>query len=64
MAIITGTSGNDTLQGMGAADLIVGDGGSDSIFGGGGGDIIFLTGGKPSAREATITSPARQAGPG
>ena len=40
MAIINGTSGNDTLTGTGLADTINGNGGNDTILAGGGNDII------------------------
>ena len=40
MAIINGTSGNDTLTGTAAGDTINGLGGNDTIVGGGGPDII------------------------
>ena len=41
MATITGGSGNDTLQGTGAADLIDGRQGNDSLSGGGGNDTVY-----------------------
>ncbi|MCB6179513.1 Hint domain-containing protein [Rhodobacter sp. Har01] len=40
MAIITGTTGNDTLSGTNSADLISGLAGNDSLYGGGGSDTL------------------------
>jgi Ca2+-binding RTX toxin-like protein len=40
MAIITGTSGNDTLNGTGGSDQIFGLGGDDTLFGNGGNDTL------------------------
>ncbi|HEY8360521.1 MAG TPA: M10 family metallopeptidase C-terminal domain-containing protein [Ramlibacter sp.] len=44
MAVIAGTSGNDSLSGAGAADTIEGFGGYDTLSGGAGSD--FLSGGE------------------
>ena len=40
MAILTGTTGNDTLKGTADSDTITGDLGNDSLTGGGGDDFI------------------------
>jgi Ca2+-binding RTX toxin-like protein len=40
MAVLTGTSGNDTIIGLNEAETINGLGGDDSIFDGGGSDLI------------------------
>ncbi|MBV9932373.1 MAG: calcium-binding protein [Alphaproteobacteria bacterium] len=40
MAIINGTSGNDTLTGTSGADQIFGFGGDDTLYGGGGNDRL------------------------
>jgi Ca2+-binding RTX toxin-like protein len=41
VAIINGTSGNDTLTGTPTADSISGQGGADTLFGGAGNDSLF-----------------------
>jgi Ca2+-binding RTX toxin-like protein len=46
MATITGTAGNDTLNGSSLQDFIYGgSGGNDAIYGGGGDDYLYSVGG-------------------